>query len=202
MKKLIYWVMTLVVCSLAFHACSGNETYADKLKKEERWISNFIRDSSIVVISQSEFYAQDSTTNVNRNEYVQLSNGVYMQIVDKGSANRADTASTNDYVLVRYNEYLITDSIHLSSSNLTYPYLVDEFRYTATSSTISGIFRSGIMYSTYESTAVPSGWLVIFPYIRDGAHVKLIVPSKMGHTVAMEYVYPYYYDLRKVTFYK
>jgi len=79
---------------------------------------------------------------------------------------------------------------------------VDRFRYTATSSQITGVFIGGAMYAKYQSTAVPSGWLTIFPFIRDGAHVKLIVPSKMGHESSMEYVRPYYYDLRRITFYK
>ena len=29
-------------------------------------------------------------------------------------------------------------------------------------------------------TSVPAGWLVALKYVRDRAHVKLIVPSKMG----------------------
>ena len=34
------------------------------------------------------------------------------------------------------------------------------------------------------------------------AHVKLIVPSKMGHQTAMQYVYPYFYDIRKYQIWK
>ena len=52
------------------------------------------KKEGIKVISQTEFYAQDSTTNVEENEYVQLASGVYMQIVDKGSENAADTVKT------------------------------------------------------------------------------------------------------------
>ncbi len=29
-------------------------------------------------------------------------------------------------------------------------------------------------------TAIPSGWLIALPYLRNNAHVRLIVPSKMG----------------------
>ena len=38
--------------------------------------------------------------------------------------------------------------------------------------------------------------------MRNNAHVRLIVPSKMGHSYAMQNVYPYYYDLRKIKFWK
>ena len=46
-------------------------------------------------------------------------------------------------------------------------------------------------------TAIPSGWLIALPYLRNNAHVRLIVPSKMGHTTAQQYVNPYFYDIWK-----
>ncbi len=203
MKKLLVFVFSLLVCSMAFNACSDNETYADMLKDEKRAIAKFINDSNITVISQQQFVDQGYTTDVSKNEYVQTSSGVYMQIIDKGSSNPADTVKNNDMVLVRMAEYLITEaSVTLYSSNLTLPYYVDEFRYTKSSSSISGIFTKGSIKDTYSTTAVPAGWLVPLAYVRDGARVKLIVPSKMGHETAMNYVRPYYYDIRKYQIYK
>ena len=186
---------------VGFQACDDTMTYAEMKEREDDAISAFIRDSNIVVISQSEFYAQDSMTDVSRNEYVQLASGVYMQIVDKGSDNPADTVKNNDLVLVRFMEYSLLDK-DTTLSNLTLPYLVDEFKYTASSSSIAGIFIQGLMYMAYGYTAVPAGWLVPLPYVRDKAHVRLIVPSKMGHQSAMQYVYPYYYDITKYQIYK
>ena len=61
------------------------------LDEEDDAIAAFIRDSSITVISQSRFYAQDSVTDVSKNEYVQLASGVYMQIVDAGVEDETDT---------------------------------------------------------------------------------------------------------------
>lgn len=201
MKKLTLFFFALLAVCLAFQACDNSKTYAEMLEEEKDAIKAFIKDSSIVVISQSEFYAQDSITDVSRNEYVQLASGVYMQIVDKGSTNPTDTVKPNDLVLVRFEERgLIADAYGKKSylSNLNSPTIVDEFRYTVTSSSIAGIFRQGYMLMTYQSSAVPAGWLVALNYVRDGAHVKLIVPSKMGHQSAMQQVYPYYYDLHKL----
>ena len=166
-------------------------------------IADFINKENIKVISQSEFYANDSVTNIEENEFVQLASGVYMQIVDKGSDNPADTVKNNDVILVRFMEYSLLDE-DTTCSNLAYPYYVDEFKYTVTSSSIAGIFTSGIFLATYGSsyTAVPAGWLVPLEYVRDGAHVRLIVPSEMGHNPAMQYVYPYYYDIRKYQIWK
>ena len=61
---------------------------------------------------------------------------------------------------------------------------------------VAGIFIKGSMRLAY-GTSVPAGWLVALKYVRDRAHVKLIVPSKMGQQQAMERVYPCYYDIHK-----
>ena len=189
MKKLTLFFLSLLACGLAFQACDNTKTYAEMLEDEKDAIKAFIRDSSITVISQTEFYRNDSTTK--ENEYVQLASGVYMNIVNKGSANLADTVKPNDQILVRFSEYSLMDK-KATISNLGYAEVVDEFNYRVTSSSIAGQFTQGFMLS-YYGPAVPAGWLVPLDYVRDGACVKLIVPSKMGHSSAMQSVYPYYY---------
>ena len=139
-----------------------------------------------------------------KNEYVQLTSGVYMQIVDKGSSNPADTVRANDIVLVRFEEQaLLENSYGYKSyiSNINHPD-VDEFKYAVTSTQIAGTFTKGVMVEYYSDTTVPAGWLIPLTYVRNNAHVRLIVPSKMGHSYAMQNVYPYYYDLRKIKFWK
>lgn len=201
MKKLLLLFFILLAVGFSFQACDDTKTYAEMLEEEDDAIADFINKEGIKVISQTEFFDNDSVTDVEKNEFVQLSSGVYMQIVDKGSDNPADTVKNNDLVLVRFMEYSLLDK-DTTLSNLTLPYLVDEFKYTASSSSIAGIFIQGLMYMAYRYTAVPAGWLVPLPYVRDKAHVRLIVPSKMGHQSAMQYVYPYYYDITKYQIYK
>lgn len=200
MKKLVLLFLSLLAFSFAFQACDDSKTYAEMLEEEDDAIAAFIRDNDIQVISQTEFFNNDSTTDVSKNEYVQLSSGVYMQIVDKGSDNLADTVKNNDLILVRFMEYSILDK-DTSLSNLNSVETVDEFKYTITSSSIAAIFTQGYMYSVY-GPSVPAGWLVPLPYVRNMAHVKLIVPSKMGHSTAMQYVYPYFYDIKKYQIYR
>lgn len=207
MKKLVLLFLSLLAFSFAFQACDDSKTYAEMLEEEDDAIAAFIRDNDIQVISQTEFFNNDSTTDVSKNEYVQLSSGVYMQIVKKGIEdedgnllNPNDTVKNNDLILVRFMEYSILDK-DTSLSNLNAVETVDEFKYTVTSSSIAGIFTQGYMYS-YYGTSVPAGWLVPLPYVRDMAHVKLIVPSKMGHSTAMQYVYPYFYDIKKYQIYR
>lgn len=201
MKKLTLFFLFLLAFGLAFQACDDTKTYAEMLEEEKDAIKAFIKDNKIKVISQSEFYSNDSTTDTLQNEYVQLASGVYMQIRDKGSKNPADTVKNNDLILTRFVEYDII-SKDTTLSNLNSPEVVDEFRYTVTSSSIAGIFTQGYMLGYYQSSAVPAGWLVPLIYVRDMAHVRLIIPSKMGHSNAMQQVYPYYYDIRKYQIYR
>lgn len=205
MKKLTFFFLALMALCTGFQACDDTKTYAEMLEEEDDAIDAFIRDSNITVISQSQFHAQDSTTDLSKNEFVQLASGVYMQIVKKGILdengvllNPNDTVKNNDIILVRFSEYDVLNK-YTSYSNLDVAYTVDEFRYVATYSSIAGIFTGGnYMYSTSSSvnTAVPAGWLVPLEYVRNKAHVKLIVPSKMGGNVGMQNVIPYYYDIK------
>ena len=128
MKKLIFLFLSVIAAGSLFQACDNSKTYAEMLEDEKDAIKAFIRDSSITVISQTEFYRNDSTTDVNKNEYVQLASGVYMQIIDKGSTNLADTVKPNDRILVRFSEYSLMDKV-VTLSNLDYVEVVDEFNY-------------------------------------------------------------------------
>ena len=119
MKKLTLFFFALLAVCLAFQACDNSKTYAEMLEEEKDAIKAFIKDSSIVVISQSEFYAQDSTTDVSRNEYVQLASGVYMQIVDKGSTNHT---YLNGEMMDAERSYELSDqdSIRIADEEFTY----------------------------------------------------------------------------------
>ncbi len=198
MKKLTFFFLTLLTFCIGFQACDDTKTYAEMLEDEDNAIEAFIRDSNITVISQSTFHNNDSVTDLDNNEFVQLASGVYMQIVDKGVDDPTDTIKNNDIILVRFYEYDILNQ-YVSYSNLDITYMVDEFRYTSTSYSIAGIFTGGY-YMTSSSgsmnTAVPAGWLVPLEYVRNQAHVRLIVPSKMGGTIGMQNVIPYYYDIK------
>ena len=200
MKKILLFLFGLVALSFAFQACDDQMTYAEKLEAEENAIQAFIEKHNINLITQSDFHAQDSMTNLDKNEYVQLASGVYMQIVSKGVENVNDTVKANDLILVRYSEVDVETGDTIMS-NIADPQTVDVFKYTVTSSSIAGIFTEGSMLS-YRGTTVPAGWLLPFTYVRNMAHVRLIVPSKMGHSTAQQYVTPYYYDLAKLQIYK
>ena len=98
-------LLTALLCP-ALCSCEDEDTYAEMRKTERAQISNFLNygtrivdeesgdvtlevKAPIKVISENEFYANDTTTNVDENEYVLLSgSGIYMQILREGTGER------------------------------------------------------------------------------------------------------------------
>lgn len=199
MKKLIYSVFLLLVAGAAFQACDDTETYAEMKEKERDAINAFIRSEGINVIDLEQFYEQDSLTDVDNNEFVLFKdNGVYMQIVRKGTGSPLADGERAD-IIARYYEVNIKSGDTLSGNiyNAANP---DLLTVKNTSGSYTGSFTSGYMYQYYGSS-VPSGWLVPMPYINLGralgsiAKVRLIVPHSQGQSTATSYVYPCYYEI-------
>lgn len=206
MRKLAFAIFT-IISVVIFASCSDNITYADQKKQEVNAINKFIADSAINVIDEETFYAQDSTTDVSKNQYVLFkSNGVYMQIVRKGSGTKLRNGETAT-VLCRFTETnMLTDSLQLTNNVLYYSSVVDKMSVLNTSGTYSGAFieSQSVMYAVYGSAAVPQGWLTPLMFINLGrytsaddniAKVKLIVPHDQGQSSASSSVYPCYYVL-------
>lgn len=205
MKKILFTIVALVgiVC---ISSCDDTETYAEQRDRENSAISQFLRDSSITVINETQFREQNCTTNLENNEFVLMQNtGVYMQIVRKGAGSPIQNGETTT-VLCRFTERnLLTDSIQLTNEILAFASIPEKMNVTNTNGTFSASFdaSSSLMNTFYGSTSVPSGWLVPLNYINLSRHtvddaiakVRLIVPSTQGHQYASSGVYPCYYSI-------
>lgn len=211
MKKLIFLFLSVIAAGSLFQACDNSKTYAEMLEDEKNAVNKFIKDSAINVISLEEF-ERDTITDLSRNEYVAFSNGVYMQIVDRGNADDPeDTFANNNVICARYLEKNIASN-ELTCLNVVLPEYINAsdyyrspltFRYVNENSSAYGIVLSTPLDYDYlwtansYGTAIPGGWLLALPYLRDNAHVRLIIPSKMGHSISQQNVIPYYYDIWK-----
>ena len=202
----------MIALAAVLSSCNDYETYGDKKEKERNAIAKFISDSSIVVISEDQFNQQGYTTNLARNEFVKLDkSGVYMQIVREGCGTKLQDGETTRLVC-RFSEFdILDDTLTICNNNPDMSYqgksvvaIPDIIKASRTSGSITGSFESGIMYSVYGSTSVPSGWLVPLTYVKVGrpqslteecAKVRLIVPHSQGHSNASSYVTPYYYEI-------
>ena len=201
--------LALLACAALFTlmSCDDTESYADQKKKERSAIRSYIAKENIKVITEKEFHAQDSTTDVSKNEYVLFeTTGVYMQIVRDGCGEKIADGETAT-VLCRFTERnLLTDSIQLTNQILAFASIPEKMSVTnlGGSFTASFLQESSLMYTFYGSTSVPSGWLVPLRYINVGrqtsadeeiAKVNLIVPSTQGHQSASAGVYPCFYTI-------
>lgn len=202
--------LALLACAALFTlmSCDDTESYADQKKKERSAIRSYIAKENIKVITEKEFHAQDSTTDVSKNEYVLFeTTGVYMQIIREGCGEKIKDGETAT-VICRFKEWnLLTDSLQLANnienSSLNFPDLMS-VKNTSGTFKASFIQGSSVMYSIYGSGSVPAGWLAPLSYIKIGrpakpgeeiAKVKLIVPHTQGHQYASSGVYPCLYEI-------
>lgn len=221
-QKLLLIPILLATIFNLFQSCNDDETYADKRKRENKQIRAFLNSGvqvidsesgedllyapgDIKVISEDDFYKNDSTTDVDKNEYVLFkSSGIYMQIVEKGTGEKLADGE-NCRIIARYTEFNIaTDSILTSNRSTSYEMQPDELTISNSLGVFTASFTSGVMKSTYSSSAVPNGWLTPFTYIKPGrldsenaklAHVRLILPSSQGQSDASSNIYPCFYDI-------
>ena len=225
MKKTLFILLAFPILAGLFASCSNGETYAEQKEKEYKAIQSFLKrdivvrdeDGNVVCnvgkiepISEEQFLAQDSTTNLEKNEYVLFSNsGVYMQIVRKGTGEKLEKGKTAR-IICRFLEFnILGDSIQLRNDvNFWHPspdiMKVSNNYGSFTANFDTEINGGGAMYNIYGSTSVPSGWLIPFSYIRIGrqnsedegiAKVRLIVPHSEGQTSATSNVYPCFYEI-------
>lgn len=221
-NKLYTLLLFVFATVVIFTACDEDETYSDKRKREKKQVEAFLKKgvtiydadqsqvllhvpADIKVISEEEFYANDSVTNVDANEYVLFKKtGVYMQIVRKGPGKKLQEGESTT-ILNRFTEYNIAaDSISCTNKILPYETMEDKMTVVNTGGTFTASFLSGLMFSIYQSASVPTGWLVPLSYINIGrqdapdqevALVRLIVPSTQGQSDANNNVYACFYEI-------
>lgn len=215
MKKLLFLFLSLLTAGGLFQACDNSKTYAEMLEDEKNAVERFIKDSAIHVISVADFERNDTVTKAKANgdEYDEFvffsSEGIYMQIIDRGDYDADDKNAykfeDRDIICTKYKEINV-DTRELASFNIPTEEYMDAgqlyaypavFVYVKTETYSAGTFieMDYVWGQYYASTVVPQGWLLALPYLRDNAHVRLIVPSKMGHNSAQQYVTPFFYDI-------
>lgn len=225
MRRYICGALAVLACAIGLCSCNNDDTYADQKKRERRVINAFInRDvtiwdeegdtlchvGKIHPISEAQFYAQDSTTNVEKNEYVLFTGtGIYMQIVREGVGEKLKSGDKKR-ILCRFIEYnIMGDSLQLRDDVPywhTNPEILDV---SNTDGSINASFNTainggGAMYMTYKKVDVPTGWVKPLSFIRLGrqvssdegiAKVRLIVPHSEGTQTATTNVTPCFYEI-------
>lgn len=221
--KILYWLFIIAVFAIV--SCSSEEkTYGEQKKQEREVVSRFINRNVVMmigndtllnlgkikVITEEEFDLQDSTTNVENNEFVLFTqSGVYMQIVREGNGKRIEPGESRR-LACRFWEYnMMGDSLQLTNRVMKFAVNPEIINVSNNSGYISGSFdltvpTGSLIYKAYGDTQVPDGWLKALEFLRVGpqttdenriAKVRLIVPHSSGHSHATASVYPCFYEL-------
>ena len=212
MRK-IFSILATALLLTGIASCSDGETYQEKRDKEISAINSYIAEKNVKVISEDQFFAQDSMTDVSKNEFVRFNkDGIYMQIIRKGEGptmvelakERKDSTVTRP-ILCKFLEYDIQGG-DTTNTNLTiYKDMTSKIdkmmcTYDHYSRSYTASFTEGEMKTAYGSV-VPAGWLKPLDFIRltktDGeeAKVRLIVPHSSGTSNASGHVQPFYYEI-------
>ena len=207
MKRYFYFLLSVCLASVTSSCGSVDKTYGEQKEEERKVVSSFIDRQAVIVngsdtllkvgkinvITEEEFVLQDSTTSLEKNEYVLFANsGIYMQIVRQGIGKRIMSGESRR-IACRFWEYnIMGDSIQLTNRIQKY---AGSFEYNTE--------MGSLMYNVYSDINVPDGWLKPLEYVKVGsqtgetqiAKVRIIVPHSSGHSHAMASVYPCFYEL-------
>ena len=75
MKNNFVNVLLLFVFTCLFQACDESVTYSEMQEKERKAVKEFIKEKGINIISYEDFIANDSVTDVTKNELKVLRQG-------------------------------------------------------------------------------------------------------------------------------
>ena len=178
----------LILCVvLGAISCSKTKSYTDMLKDEKKAIERLIDENDFKILKD---FPKDSV--FKENEFVLLDNGVYMNIIDKGTSERAVLNKTKMLYRCKLHYFIEVDTLVYENygphSNGTSPL---PFTY--------GEYSSNNPYD-FSYNWVSEGLQVPLQYVGDRALVKLIVPFKRGTYYDQGKGLPVYYEIIEYIF--
>jgi len=203
MKKAFYFLV-LIGCALNLMftvSCNKTPTYEEMKAAENKIIRRILSEKKIKVLSE---YPTNGV--FGENEFLQLSSGIYLNIVDSGNGNRPVYGVTE--LLVRVSgDYYYDDTTLIdfnTFTNVSYPF---EFKYGNAYNVVQNYSSSENLYYYFFSLGLES----VLSYVGDSSVVKLIVPgyseingapggSSMQSSRTYSYT-PIYYDRVRYVFY-
>lgn len=196
MRKIIGVIFAFMGFAIIFSAC-GSETYADKLKKEQKTISRFIDTSGIKVITKYP----DSRVFANKEYYKDADTGIYIHVIDSGTK---DKIKKGDYVTMRfydskllhtYPDSLITNDMQ-NITDFSYMYMT----YGNSSGYMCYSYSSYYSSEFYMYMFLSPGCALPLDYnLGNQAEVSLIVPFSNGSYLQQSNYEPVYFGRLKYT---
>ena len=194
MKKSFY-ILLIMCAAMVVVSCDKTKSYTDMLKAQKKAIERLQADSGLVFLDD---FPADSV--FKENEFVELDNGAYLNIVYKGNNERAVLGQTA--IRSRFTATMFMESSSMGTgtadflgphSNGSHPV---EFRYGYYTSLNPDI------YYPYADQFICEGLGAGLPYVGDSAIVKLIVPFKLMSGDFQSSGTPVFFEKVKYTFIK
>ena len=195
MKKQIFYLLFI---SCVLQGCNKGITYTDQKENEKDDIQSWILKHDYKIISEEQFYKQDSLTN--ENEFVLLKeSGVYMNIIQRGKGKRI--LDDGRYTIIsRYleialsgieNFFVTGDTLSGNMKLKNYPvfgpenwslpkYMTqpDDYILTIDKNTYKASFKENSMMAyVYKTASVPSGWLIPLRFLKPANSIPTL-PSE------------------------
>lgn len=195
MKKQIFYLLFI---SCVLQGCNKGITYADQKENEKDDIQSWIVKHDYKIISEEQFYKQDSLTN--ENEFVLLKeSGVYMNIIQRGKGKRI--LDDGRYTIIsRYleialsgieNFFVTGDTLSGNMKLRNYPvfgpenwglpqYMAqpDNYILTIDKNNYKASFKENSMMAyVYKTASVPSGWLIPLRFLKPASSIPTL-PSE------------------------
>lgn len=173
---MVFWIVMLAV------SCNNNQTYSDQLDAQKRAISRLMDENEFEVLKS---YPADGV--FQENQFVVLSNGVYLNVVDSGNGNRAVSGNTS--IFCRFRVKCLIEWTYMDTTTVDYfkngtqPI---EYKYGTSSpvnSDNSTVFFSTLLFSALE-------------HVGDSSEVRLIIPFHLSgnNQTFMSAGVPLYFD--------
>ncbi|MDH6304707.1 hypothetical protein M2459_001444 [Parabacteroides sp. PF5-5] len=176
----------LLILSAALFAlsCSKNRSYSDMLKDEKKAINRLIDAEDFEILDK---YPENGV--FKENQFVHLSSGLYLCVIDSGNGNRATAGTTNILCRAKGRFLIDDDTTYFDGFNPhVWPYPL-EFKYYGSSPSADQYYYSGGLVSALD-------------YVGDSSVVRLIIPFKIGSSYQSKYGYALFYDRVRFIFEK
>lgn len=197
-------ILMIVCAALLALSCSKTKSYTDMLKDQKKAIDRLKDKEGFVFLKD---FPKDSI--FKENEFVELENGVYLNIIDKGTSERAVYGTK---ILYRCTMYYPMNTAYIGYKDTSTGWPVTPYGLNLTSDNKSlssnyGPHSNGtspypFTYGDYTSWYVSEGLMTPLLYVGDRAKVKLIVPFKRGLSADNNNGEPAYYEILEYKFEK
>ena len=150
-------------------SCNKTPTYEEMKSAEKKIIRRILAEKNMEIL---DVYPESGV--FGENQFVELSSGIFLNVIDSGNGNRAIYAGTNSTdVLVRASgEYFFSDeSYTFNTFSNTFPPF--EFKYGSAYNVVEDHKYAGDIYYYYFGMGLES----ILNFVGDSAVVKLLVPG-------------------------